>query len=126
MDEWTLKVARRVESSDKLAFNLKNAAFLLDISYSSLRREIKRRKICPTPTLKLITRDELLRYLNEEEQLARRLKRGPVPRPTPRRLVQRLGPYLNLLDPQHRLSEDENIATLASFLQNGVQFLKDN
>jgi hypothetical protein len=75
MDEWGLKVVDEIESDEKLAYHLKDAARVLDISYSSIRREIKRRKLTPTKTLNLLPKDELVRYLREEEMLARRPRR---------------------------------------------------
>jgi hypothetical protein len=84
VNESSLLIVKRVEASDKLAYKLKHAAEVLDISYMSLHREIMRRKIFPTRTLKLITRKELLRYLGEEEQLARRKRtRSKKSEPTP-------------------------------------------
>jgi hypothetical protein len=72
----TITVIERVEQSEKLAFKQRNAADILEISERTLRNEIARRKIFPTQTLRLISREELLRYLREETQLARRA-RGP-------------------------------------------------
>jgi hypothetical protein len=76
MDEETLSAIRKVEASEKLAFQQRHAAELLDISARSLRNEIARRKIFPTRTLRLISKEELIRYLREETQLSRRA-RGP-------------------------------------------------
>lgn len=65
----------QVEKCDRLAFKQKEAARLLDLSYPSIRKEILRRKIFPTKSLKLITKAELLRYLAEETELSRRSRR---------------------------------------------------
>jgi hypothetical protein len=70
----TFTVIERVERSEKLAFQQPAAAELLDISTRSLRREISRQKIFPTQTLRIISKGELLRYLTEETQLARRVR----------------------------------------------------
>lgn len=72
MIENATSVEERVKESDQFAFRLQAAARLLGISYSSLRREIQRRKIFVMPSLKLVSKKEILRYIEEEEQLARR------------------------------------------------------
>lgn len=48
---------------------------LLGVSRATIQREIARRKLHPTRTLRLITREELLRYLREETEVSRRSRR---------------------------------------------------
>jgi hypothetical protein len=79
VNDETLTVIERVERSDKLAFKQRNAAAIIQISERSLRNEIVRRKIFPTKTFRLISKEELLRYLREETQLARRSRTGKKP-----------------------------------------------
>ncbi len=67
-----LETRQRVESDPHLAWNLKDGAALLGLSYRSVNREIKRRKIIPTEAFDLLTKTELLRYLDEEVQIRRK------------------------------------------------------
>lgn len=70
-------IVQRIERSDRLAYRQQEAAELLGISRSTICREIAHGKIVPTKTLRLITREELLRYLREEVRLARHKRRVP-------------------------------------------------
>lgn len=70
-----VEVVERIEKSDRLAFRQATAAELIEVSRASLCREISRRKIFPTKTLRVIPKEELLRYLREEVQLSRRKQR---------------------------------------------------
>ena len=73
----------RVSASDKLAFRIKDAAALLGMGHTSLWLEISKRKIFITPTLKLVPKTELLRYLAEEMQIARRKRHRSKKPPGP-------------------------------------------
>jgi hypothetical protein len=75
MDEIEVPYTNNPNSGEKLAYRIEEAAGLLGLSRTSFWREVKRRKIFVTPEFKLVTRKELLRYLAEEEQLARRQTR---------------------------------------------------
>ena len=66
------------ERTERVSYTLAEAAELLGISYTSLWREVKRRKIYRMRTLKRIARAELLRYAAEETQLSKRTKRFPA------------------------------------------------
>lgn len=74
-NEDELEVVRTITAEDRLAYSMETTARLLDLSYASIRREIARGKLHITRTFKLITKRELLRYLDEEEQLFRRSKK---------------------------------------------------
>src|ERR1017187_4604040 len=71
MNENALQFKQTVEASDRLAWNLKCAATVIGVSYRTIRREIQRRKLFPT-VLNLLSKKELLRYLDAETQITRR------------------------------------------------------
>jgi len=60
-----LRIVDRVEQADKVAYNYSHAAAVLDISYKTLWREIARGELHPIEGVKLIARDELLRWARE-------------------------------------------------------------
>jgi hypothetical protein len=74
-------------AEDMLAYRQGVAAKLIGISLRSLRREIERKKIFPTGRFRVITRNELIRYLKGEVRASRRQRRvrrtdyKPVPLP---------------------------------------------
>jgi hypothetical protein len=72
MTEQQIAVTRRIEENHRVAYPQPIAASLLGISLSSLKREIRRRKIFPLDTFRTISREELLRYTREETQLSTR------------------------------------------------------
>ncbi|HEY6169078.1 MAG TPA: hypothetical protein VI454_13635 [Verrucomicrobiae bacterium] len=64
-----------VHQDNLLAFPMKAAALLIGVSYWTVRREILRRKLRSSST-GLIAREELLRYLREEEKPKARAPRS--------------------------------------------------
>ena len=60
-----LRIVDRIERSDKVAYNYTNAAAVVDISYKTLWREVARGYLHPMEGLKLVSRDELLRWARE-------------------------------------------------------------
>ena len=79
-----LRIVDRIERSDKVAYNFTNAAAVLDISYKTLWREIARGYLHPMENLKLISRDELLRWARQRTPSVSPRARSPIsgPRPT--------------------------------------------
>lgn len=75
MNETTLTVVKEIQASDRLAYRQFEVVSLLGICRRSLYNEIQRRKLFPTKTFRLISKAELLRYLEEETQLTRRARR---------------------------------------------------
>ena len=66
-----LAIVDRVHRSDKVAYNFTNAAAMLDISYKTLWREMVRGYLRPLEGLKLISRDELLRWARQRTEMVR-------------------------------------------------------
>lgn len=61
-----------------LAFTISDAAKAIGISKRTVFREIRRRKLFPTKSLRLITKEELFRYLRDEVEASRDIpKRFP-------------------------------------------------
>jgi hypothetical protein len=75
MNENSLVVVKEFQAIDRLAFKQGEAAKQLGLSRNSLVHEIQRRKIFPMKTYKLISKEELIRYCQEETQLTRRSRR---------------------------------------------------
>ena len=73
-----LRIVDRVERSDKVAYNFTNAAAVLDISYKTLWREVARGYLHPMEGLKLISRDELLRWARERTRTVSPRARSPI------------------------------------------------
>jgi len=83
LGETAVRLIDRIEEADRLAYNLTCAAYALCISKRTLRREIIRGHIrildC---NLKLIARDELVRWVRER-----------TPKPVPRRRAKRINRF---------------------------------
>ncbi len=60
-----LHLLERLEESGKLSYNFKNAAAVLDLSYSTLWREMSQGNLHPMEGIKLISREELIRWVRE-------------------------------------------------------------
>ncbi|MEI6194386.1 MAG: hypothetical protein WCS42_08650 [Verrucomicrobiota bacterium] len=91
MKEITLELQRRIEALEarqnaevdpRLAWKLKDGAALIGISYRKFRNEVLRRKIVPTAS-NLITKKELLRYLDEQQKIGDRKAFGNTRREMP-------------------------------------------
>jgi hypothetical protein len=70
--ERLLASVEALQGTNQQAWNLKDGAAILGLHYDSVRKEVRRRKLIPTDTFKLLTKEELLRYLREEVAIARR------------------------------------------------------
>jgi excisionase family DNA binding protein len=68
-------VVHEIKTGDMLAYSIRTAAVVVDLSYATIYREIQRGKIRQTH-FGLITRNELQRYLASGEAAYRRIKRG--------------------------------------------------
>jgi hypothetical protein len=71
-------IIERIELNHKLAFKIKDAAEAIGVCRKTMSRLIAQRKIYPTKELRLIAKEELLRYLREEVEAAKRRKRFPT------------------------------------------------
>ena len=83
MTEREIQVVQELNSTDVLAYKYKDAARVLGLSYGSLRNEMIRDEIHPLTGWKLISRDELIRWVREREH-------KPVPRTRAKRIDVRV------------------------------------
>ncbi len=75
MNEAKLQLVERVEKEHKLAFKIQDAAKVMSVSVTTFGRLLRKRKIYATKDLRLVPKEEILRYLREQILAAKNNKR---------------------------------------------------
>ena len=77
MNDSEVRIVDELKASDVLAFNFQDAARVIGLSYGSLRNEMIRGHIRPLDCqYKLVSRDELIRWITDREHKPTARKRA--------------------------------------------------